>query len=258
MTVKVSQLKSVVGRGGEFAEWLASHKVETDRVQRDVARAMAPPPLYKEGVKVQTPWLFSFLKNPHQIRYTPVLRMPQFTLSDEEAQTLANYFAAVDGATFPYQPIPQRDPGYLSELESAHKNYLDQGWQILTMPATANGKCIGCHSVGGQEFVAGDPTKVVRGPNLEGAVNRLQPDWTELWIFNPKWVTPYTAMPQNFPNGPSLYPQLFGGDGQQLSIGARDALMNYLRLLERSNRAQANAAPAAAAAPAAPPAEVKQ
>ncbi|MFM8220064.1 MAG: hypothetical protein ACKOJF_14225, partial [Planctomycetaceae bacterium] len=25
MTVKVSQLKSVVGRGGEFAEWLASH-----------------------------------------------------------------------------------------------------------------------------------------------------------------------------------------------------------------------------------------
>ncbi|MCY2967671.1 MAG: hypothetical protein NT069_29260, partial [Planctomycetota bacterium] len=104
------------------------------QLDRSKARQMAPPPLYKEGLKVQTPWLFSFLKNPGKIRHTTLLRMPQFTLSDEEAQTLANYFAAVDGTNFPYQPIPQRDPGYLAEMEQKHAKYLDQSWNLITLP----------------------------------------------------------------------------------------------------------------------------
>jgi len=45
----------------------------------------APPPLRGEGNKVQFSWLFNFLKNPTRLRYTTVLRMPQFTLSDKEA-----------------------------------------------------------------------------------------------------------------------------------------------------------------------------
>jgi len=258
----LKQIATTKGRGGEFAEWLTNHSMANDRgLDRSKARQMAPPPLYKEGVKVQTPWLYSFLKNPGKIRYTPLLRMPQFSLSDQEAQTLANYFAAVDGAPFPYQPIPQRDPGYLEKMESAHANYLKQSWDLVTM-APPTGLCAGCHSVGGREFVAGDPTKVVRGPNLEGVYNRLQPDWVELWVYNPKWITPYTSMPQNFPAGKQQFPELFGGDGQLQSVASRDALMNYLRMLEKTGKptaapAAAPAAAAAAAPPAVEPAKVE-
>ena len=46
-------------------------------VSMSVAREMAPPTLYQEGIKAQTPWLYSFLKNPDRLRYTTVLRMPQ-------------------------------------------------------------------------------------------------------------------------------------------------------------------------------------
>jgi len=103
----------------------------------------------------------------------------------------------------------------------------------------------------------------VRGPNLDGVYNRLQPDWVELWVYNPKWITPYTSMPQNFPAGKQQFTELFGGDGQLQSVASRDALMNYLRMLEKTGKPSATpaAAPAAAAAaapPAAEPAKVEE
>jgi hypothetical protein len=244
------QVSATSGRGGTFAEWLteASMKADPRNVNRDKARAMGPPPLYLEGTKVQTPWLYSFLKNPTKLRHTTVLRMPQFNMSNEEAQTLADYFAAVDGAAFPYQDVPQREPGYLGEKERVHPNYLSDAWQVVTK-APPTGFCAGCHSVGGREFVAGDPTKVTRGPNLDGVSARLRPDWVELWISKPKWITPYTNMPQNFSRDKQVFPELFGGDGQQQVTAARDALMNYLRILEKEGKATAAGPAAAPAAP---------
>ena len=241
---KVAEIKP--GRGGQFSEWLVDASMAADReVNRDKARQMVPPPLYMEGIKVQTPWLYSFLKNPNRIRYTTVLRMPQFNMSNDEAQALADYFAAVDGTAFPYQDVPQRDPEYLAAKEASHPNYLRDAWQVIGK-APPTGLCAGCHSVAGREFVAGDPTKVTRGPNLDGPYSRLRPDWLALWIYKPKWILPYTAMPQNFPKDKQQFPELFGGDGQQQTIGARDALMNYLRMLEREGKATA-VAPAAGA-----------
>ncbi len=247
MEVKVDKLlEATAGRGGTFSEWLVNASISRD-VNRDSARHMVPPPLYLEGIKVQNPWLYSFLKDPGRIRYTTVLRMPQFTLSNDEAEKLANYFAAVDGAPFPYQDVPQREPEYLSAMEEQHPHYLSDAWKVITK-APPVGLCAGCHSVGGREFVAGDPTKVTRGPNLDGVSNRLRPDWARLWIYNPKWITPYTKMPQNFTKDKQVFPDLFAGDGQQQAVAARDALMNYLRLLEKEGKATA-VAPAAPAAP---------
>ncbi|MSR57430.1 MAG: c-type cytochrome [Planctomycetaceae bacterium] len=253
ITVPVpKQISVTAGRGGAFAEWLVNASMAADRdVNRDKAREMAPPPLYLEGIKVQTPWLYAFLKNPGKLRYTTVLRMPQFNMSSDEAQTLADYFAAVDGAAFPYQDVPQREPEYLRPMEAAHADYLGDAWKVVTKAPPA-GFCAGCHAVGGREFIiAGDPTKVTRGPNLDGVYNRLRPDWMELWISKPKSITPYTAMPQNFVRDKQVYPELFHGDGREQIVAARDALMNYLRLLEKEGKATA-AAPAAA--PAEPPA----
>jgi cytochrome c551/c552 len=239
-------IEKTPGRGGAFAEWLVNAEMAADReVNRDSARHMAPPTLYREGIKVQTPWLYSFLKDPGKLRFTTVLRMPQFNMSNEEAENLANYFAAVDGVPYPYQEVPQREPEYLSEKEQEHANYLHDAWRVITM-APPTGLCAGCHSVGGREFVAGDPTKVTRGPNLDAAQVRLRPDWVKLWVGNPKWITPYTKMPQNFPRDKEVFPELFGGDGLKNVTAARDALMNYLRILEREGKATASA-PATAA-----------
>ncbi len=246
MEVKVEKLiEATPGRGGAFAEWLVDASMAADReVNRDAARHMAPPTLYLEGIKVQTPWLYAFVKDPGKIRYTTVLRMPQFNMSNDEAEKLANYFSAVDGAPYPYQEIPQREPEYLAAMEEQHPHYLSDAWKVITK-APPVGLCAGCHSVGGREFVAGDPTKVTRGPNLDGAYARLRPDWTQLWIMNPKWFTPYTKMPSNFTRDKQVFPELFGGDGRQQAVAARDALMNYLRMLEKEGKVTA----ATAAAP---------
>ena len=97
--------------------------------------------------------------------------------------------------------------------------------------------CIGCHAVGGREFVAkpGD-TKVTHAPDLERVSQRLRPDWLTVWISNPAWITPYTKMPLNFPanQDPTKSYHLFDGNTKQQMLGSRDALLNYYHLLERN------------------------
>jgi cytochrome c551/c552 len=223
-------------RGGDFAEWLVEHLMGTKTGgNRFLAWQASPPPLYKEGDKVQTQWLFEFLKNPDRLRYTTVLRMPRFNMSDDEAQALANYFAAVDGASYPYQPIPQQQPPYLnqqqaefaSEFPDDGHGYLTESWNLLNAPL-----CMKCHSVGGNVYTSTDPAQDIRGPDLDRVARRLRPDWTLLWLYRPAWITPYTSMPTVFPRNQTQLPELFGGDGQKQTIATRDALMNYYRLME--------------------------
>lgn len=245
--------KIVPARGGPFAEWLVKRLVETRQANEPtLAWQMSPPPLYKEGMKVQTPWLFNFLKNPGKIRHTTVLRMPRFNMSDEEAQALANYFAAVDGVPYPYQLIVEREPAYLSQKDAEFHaafpdkkdDYLSESWKMLNVPL-----CIKCHSVGGNQVKISDPAKDIRGPNLDIAADRLRPDWTLLWLYKPNWITPYTSMPVPLPpqqaGSQPRFPELFGDDGSKQTISLRDALMNYHKLLEREGKAPSQpAAPA--------------
>jgi hypothetical protein len=113
--------------------------------------------------------------------------------------------------------------------------------------------CIKCHSVGGREFATdsskpNDPN-VTHAPNLDRANARLRPDWLTVWVSNPKWITPYTAMPIPFPKkGKKQFEPLFGGDAESQTIGVRDALMNYYRLLEQNTEPLPPHPPAAAAA----------
>ncbi|MCA9113872.1 MAG: hypothetical protein KDA79_02215 [Planctomycetaceae bacterium] len=225
-------------RGGEFAEWLVESLIETDETidgNRFLAWQKSPPPLYEEGKKVQTPWLYHFLKNPHQLRYTTVLRMPRFNLDDDEARSLANYFAARDDEAWPYQEIIEREPVYLNEMNrmvhrqfGEEQDYLDQSWKMLNAPL-----CIKCHSLGGRDFQASDPKKDIRGPNLQYSRDRLRPDWLMVWLYRPAWITPYTSMPAPLPRNQSQFPELFGGSGQMQTRSLRDALMNYNRLMEQ-------------------------
>ena len=235
------------GRGGEFAEWLVQDILKASKEPNpSTAWQSSPPPLYLEGIKVQTPWLYDFLKNPIRLRHTTVLRMPQFNMTDAEAMTLANYFAAVDGAEYPYQNVPQRDADYIAAKDAAHPQYLPDGWQTFKA-------CVQCHSVGGLEYQVSPPTgtgpqKDFRGPNLVNVADRLRPDWTMLWLYNPKWITPYTSMPAKFARDKKENEELFGGDGNLQAVAVRDALMNYHRLTESQPKLVRPApAPAAAA-----------
>ena len=220
-------------RGGRFAEWLVTDILSrATEPNRDLAWQQSPPPLIAEGIKVQTPWLYRFLKNPNRLRHTTVLRMPRFNLDDDEARALANYFAAADKAEYPYQPVPQRQPDYLgdrnAEFNGADHDYLTESWRLFNAPL-----CIKCHSLGGRPFKAVDPKKDIRGPNLDMVRDRLQADWVQVWLSNPKWFTPYTSMPQPFAKNQKLFPQHFGGNGLKQTTAVRDALMNYNRLMER-------------------------
>ena len=234
-------------RGGKFAQWLVNKAVESSPTGNPTeAWNTVPPPLYQEGHKVQTPWLYRFLKNPHQLRHLTVLRMPKFNMSDEEAQTLANYFAAVDGVPYPYQQIEEVEKEYLMHKNAELKDLLDAPNQDAKTYQEASWKllnaqiCIGCHAVGGrmpvakpaEGAVASAAPQVKRGPNLEYAAERLRPEWTELWIRRPSWITPYTAMPVNFPKDQQKLKRLLDGDPEAQVTGLRDALFNYTHFYE--------------------------
>ncbi len=110
-------------QGGVFANLLTKYLQERDKTYYDpnggYAQSASPPSLVREGEKTQPGWLFRFLQQPHAIRPLTVLRMPKFNLSDEDTQSLVDYFAAVDkrenpgiGLTAPYPKVAQRDEGY--------------------------------------------------------------------------------------------------------------------------------------------------
>lgn len=224
-------------RGGAYTEWLVGELAKTRTGgNRNLAWQASPPPLIQEGLKVQTAWLYQFLLEPEKLRYTTVLRMPRFNMSPEEAQTLANYFAAVDGAPFPYVDPGPTDVDYLAEkqetlteagLLAENEVYLHQTWKSLNGPL-----CAKCHSIGGKKFKASDPKKDIQGPNLNRVQNRLRADWVKLWLYKPTWITPYTSMPVNFPKNQKQFPDLFGGEPGELVEGTAAGLMNYSQLME--------------------------
>ena len=103
----------------------------------------APPPLLREGERVQPDWLYKFLLNPHPVRPMfpessagVLLRMPRFNLSPDDSRAIVNYFGAVSklgnpgaGVTAPYVYIPQRDPEYwrhsIANYEQSVRRMLD-------------------------------------------------------------------------------------------------------------------------------------
>src|SRR5262249_2425125 len=123
--------------GGTFVEllvpYLMDRKPSVYLDDNPKARSGFPPPLLLEGEKVQTSWLFQFLKNPTKIRRVTILRMPHFNMSDDEAMTFVNFFAAMDrrenpavNLTYPYETIPQRGEDFLAKEGEQYMERLGQ------------------------------------------------------------------------------------------------------------------------------------
>jgi cbb3-type cytochrome oxidase cytochrome c subunit len=253
--------------GGQFAEILARLQTRPAlvgtpqqlRLSSDRTRILSsvPPPLLREGQKVQPDWLLEFLRQPYPMR-PPVahfVRMPVFDLSLEERQALVNYFIAVDRINNPQLGLdyvaalpPQRDPseqaqlrqhyrrlleralsakgspaGQSDRLPAERQDYFATGWQLLTHRSL----CLNCHNIGRIPTTNTNPESM--GPDLSLAPYRLRPDYVERWVANPRRFLPYTSMPAYFPNDPA-YPvaETLVRDGEnRLALDALGSGLGY-------------------------------
>jgi hypothetical protein len=195
---------------------------------------------------VQPDWLHEFLLDPHMIRPATVLRMPKFNMTPEEATRLVDYFAAVDGAEYPYEFDPRTRDSRLDRLLSAEPARLDNALKIVTSV------CVKCHSVG-DYVVSGAATSFgtnkVAAPDLARVYPRLRPDWLKPWISNPKKLLPYTGMPSNILVTQPLDQALFPGTSEEQIDGVVDLLANF----DRYAKSKTSIKPLVSAEAAAPP-----
>ncbi len=251
LIVNLKNVKVTPADGGDFA-WLYAN-VEAARTGNPFADAWnrLPPPLIREGLKVQTPWLTRFLQDPYPIRPAAQLRMPRFHYVQQAGDTrdLANYFAAADGAPFPYQEVPERTTSYLADKGATHPDYLAAGWTMMSGQGSA---CIQCHAIGANLPTGG--ANVVNGPDLRQVGDRFRPDYLREWLARPSRLVPYTAMPQNVPpkGAPAVpMPDSFQGQPFAIVTAMRDTLLNYVNAIEQQLAKSKGpaAAPAAGAEP---------
>ena len=159
------------------------------------------PDLSYEGSRAQRPWLISFLKNPQTLRPTLVLRMPQFNMTDREAEVLADYIGLV-------LQNPAADPS-MTNAKAFTPQQVALGKQLYEVKY----QCQSCHTIGS----AGGYV----GPNLNNAGNWLTPAWIADWLRNPQALVPGTIEPR-----------------RQFSEDEIQALTAYLTTLRQSGKPQ--------------------
>jgi hypothetical protein len=127
--------------GGTFAELMIPYLVKTKRAQDEQnARSVLPPPLHREGERIQPNWLYGFLRNPEVIRPEGymLLRMPKFNMSGDEATMLVDYFTAAArlnnpgaGVTAQYLNVEQREPDFWQRLTREYVQGIKQQEETL-------------------------------------------------------------------------------------------------------------------------------
>ena len=138
------------------------------------------PQLANISLKTTPTWIYNWVKNPKE--YNPHTRMPNFKLSDEEAEAVTAYLVDVSSkSNFSFQSAKGAYAG----------GNVERGKQVFETVG-----CQACH-------VAGSMTKVreTRGtsydiaPELSRVGSKVNPDWIYDWIRNPRHYNPTTKMP---------------------------------------------------------------
>lgn len=161
---------TIEGRGGEIL------KINKDR-------ALQPPNLNAEGVKIQADYLRDFLRNPTPIRWWLKIRMPTFPLSDEERADVIQYFRSVEGIDEPYdEPV---------SVATLSPDKIRRGDELKTKD-----NCLQCHMFHGAK--SGGVTEENGAPDLANVYRRYRPDGIRVWLENPQKAMPGTKMPGFF------------------------------------------------------------
>jgi mono/diheme cytochrome c family protein len=182
-----------------------------------------PPVLTTEGARVNPEWLKGFLANPslsttdtnrNGVRSYLQVRMPTFSLSDDEIRKLVLFFEAISSQPEPY--IPPKAPE-ITEAEKAMAR------NLFTSNAAP---CLKCHAIGNP---AHDKNAIA--PNFLLAKERLQTPWTERWLVDPAKIIPGTAMPSGlfrFEDGHWVFNGPLPADLQHYTGDQADLLVRYM------------------------------
>jgi cbb3-type cytochrome oxidase cytochrome c subunit len=142
------------------------------------APEFSPPNLNTEGEKVNPSWLFKFLKEPTLIRPNLQVRMPTFTMTDSEWNSVIAAFQDMDENHLVFES------DYHVNTQS---NKFKAGEKLQEL-----GECSNCHFYGTIFPKQGAETWA---PNLALSKDRLRPDWIVKWLNDPQSVMPGTKMP---------------------------------------------------------------
>jgi mono/diheme cytochrome c family protein len=187
----------IEGDGGDFVKLVADP-------------SLGPPMLTPEGARVQSDWLYAFLRGPITIRPWLDVRMPTFGLDDPSLNGVIRYFGAVSNSIGPFQT---------HELKAANTGDDAAGKQLFELL-----KCQQCHVLG--TIPKDQPTSNL-APDLRMSSERLNPDWIIAWLKKPSDILPGTRMPAFWPDYPkSFYPQLGGNSDTQIQA-IRDHLLTF-------------------------------
>jgi len=150
--------------------------------------SLAPPIIQGQGAKVQSDWLFRFLKAPRtgEIRPWLEVHMPTFEFGEAELNDLTRYFAFLDRARYPFV-------GVQTVAETRNWSAGKKVFEVL--------RCAQCHPRTDAEMNAPGVDRASLAPNLQMAATRLRHDWIADWIKRPDEWMPGTRMPTNFPKG---------------------------------------------------------
>ncbi len=150
---------------GDFAKAYERYKCYVCHRFNGFGGTLAPDLSY-EGSRAPRRWMAEFLKNPQTLRPTLIFRMPQFNVTDQESNILADYLEMV--------------------LQSPHMDVHSLDLKQFTTDQVALGKqlyevkyqCQSCHTIGSSGGYV--------GPNLSNAGNWLNTTWIEEWLKNPQ------------------------------------------------------------------------
>ena len=174
---------------------------------------MRPPNLNTQGARTQADWLFSFLKDPSDVRFWLNVRMPTFHFADPQLNTLVQGFMAMEG-TQPFKTAAAR-PADAATLRA--------GSELLDKQ-----QCERCHLAS----AAGTMEASQLAPSFRLSGERLREDWIVDWMKDPQSITPGTNMPQGWPFDDEgthavYFPDILEGDAEAQLRAVASYLMRY-------------------------------
>jgi mono/diheme cytochrome c family protein len=161
-----------------------------------------PPPLSDVGAKLTPAALEAALLQGHRQRPYVDAAMPQF--GEANVRRLIALFAEVDHLETVKPPI-------IANLQESR----NAGYEMV---GSKGFSCIACHDFNGQKSAGAGALDLV---NL---TQRLQKNWFHLYMRSPQRFHPGIIMPNYWPGGQSLRPDVLGGDTDQQI----EALWRYL------------------------------
>lgn len=157
-----------------------------------------PPHLRRVGAKLQPKWLEAVVAHGTRVRPYLNTRMPGF--GPEIAAELRARFERVDPK---FEGAPKSLPKDRKKAEPITK----LGRELV---GDKGMNCISCHRFAGQRSETMGALDLVAWTK-----ERLRPEWFVQYLRDPFAFKPNTLMPQFYPDGKSIRPELGGGDPER-------------------------------------------